>query len=228
MLTIICGEDIIASRAAYNKIREQYRAQGYEIRSIAGSEIVEMKKWILESPMLFAPRVAYFSEYAIKYAKSRKDRALYKEIDDLAVNTDVQWIDWEKFTAREITGVKKAVIQEYKPSETIFSLLDSFYPGNLKQVASAMEIVTATQEEGFVFAMLSKHVRSLLLIRQGIVPAGMKSWQAGRLRTQAQRWAPEKLLLFYEGLIRIDRSLKTSSNTHGLKNSIDILCCYVL
>jgi hypothetical protein len=54
------------------------------------------------------------------------------------------------------------------------------------------------------------------------------SWQAGKLSKQASYWKEGKLEAFYDGLARIDVSIKTSSNIHGLGKSLDILFCYFL
>lgn len=229
MLTIICGEDIAGSRNYFQSVKAEYRKKGYEIRTVTASEVDDMSRWLAESPMLFNPKIAYFSDGVIRSLKRKKSKAAYAQIDDLAKDKTIEWFDWENgLTAREITGLKNQRIQEFKPSETIFQYMEKCVPGNLAGFVKSGDMLLETNEEGFLFAMLSKHVRSLITVRVGAPPKSMQTWQAGKLRTQASRWQLDKLVSFYEGLARIDASLKTSANVHGIKKSVDILACYYL
>lgn len=229
MLTIICGEDIAASRNYFQSVKVEYRKKGYDIRTVTASEVDDMSRWLAESPMLFSPKVAYFSESVIRSLKRKKSKSAYAQVDEIAKDATVEWFDWENgLTAREITGLKNHRAQEFKPSETIFQYLEKCVPGNLTGFVKSGDMLLETNEEGFLFAMLSKHVRSLITVKVGAPPRTMQAWQAGKLRSQASGWPLDKLVSFYEGLARIDTSLKTSANVHGIKKSVDILACYYL
>ncbi|MEN9328393.1 MAG: hypothetical protein RI947_1201 [Candidatus Parcubacteria bacterium] len=229
MLQIICGEDVTASRTYFQQLKTEYKKKGYEIKLVPMSEVEELPKWILESPSLFAPQILYVTENLVRKLKQKKSKELYSRIDEAGAAADVFWIDWENdLTSRDITTLKNHKIKEFKPAESIFGYLDKCYPGNLQGFVESGEKLLDTVEEGFIFAMLSKHIRTLLLIQNNAAPKTIQAWQAGRLRSQVARWKPDKLIAFYEGLARIDVSLKTSSNMHGIKKSVDILACYYL
>lgn len=229
MLQIICGEDSAASRNYFHQLKSEYKKKGYEIKLVPASDVEELPKWILESPSLFAPQTLYVTENLIRKLKQKKSKELYSRVDEAAASGDVIWIDWENdLGARDITTLKHHKVKEFKPSESIFGYLEKCYPGNLKGFVESGDKLLDTVEEGFIFAMLSKHIRTLLLIQNNATPKTVQAWQAGKLRSQASRWKPEKLVSFYAGLARIDVSLKTSSNMHGIKKSVDILACYYL
>ena len=228
MLTIICGEDVIASRDYFNEMKESYRKKGFEIKNVPSSQLDDLRTWMSHSQGLFASQTVYVSENAVKAFKSKKNKKLLESIDDIARDSSVTWIDWEKITAREITGLKAATIKELKPSETIFMFLDNMYPGNLKLASRQLNTLADRQDEGFIFAMLCKHIRNLILAKHKLQIPGVAPWQAGKLAKQASYWKDGKLEAFYEGLARIDVSIKTSANIHGLGKSLDILFCYFL
>ncbi len=228
MLTIICGEDVITSRNYFNELNESYRKKGWEIKQVPSSQLDDLRTWMSHSQGLFATQTVYVSENAVKAFKSKKNKKLLESVDDLARDDMVTWIDWEKITAREITGLKSATIKELKPAETIFMFMDSIYPGNLKLASKQLNALAGRQDEGFIFAMLCKHVRSLMLAKHKLKIPGLAPWQAGKLSNQASHWKDGKLEQFYDGLARIDVTLKTGANIHGIAKSLDILFCYFL
>jgi hypothetical protein len=56
----------------------------------------------------------------------------------------------------------------------------------------------------------------------------MPSWQIKKLQLQANFWASDKLIAFYESLYNVELSVKTSQNPYSLKNSLDLLASYYL
>ena len=76
--------------------------------------------------------------------------------------------------------------------------------------------------------MLTRHIRSLLAIRLGEVPARMQSWQVGKLKGQAFRWETKNLLDFYEKLLSIEVRLKTGKSVYTVGESLSLLSCYYL
>lgn len=227
MLTIICGEDTIASRQYFQKIKEDYKTKGYEICLISKADSETIRIETSEMDSLFSPKRAFFSEHLVKYLKRSKSKEVLAEIQAV-MKTDIEWFDWEQYQAREIANPKGATIKEFKPSSSIFKLLDECYPGNLKQFMTDSAAVLETQEDGFIYAMLCKHIRGLILAKSGSLPSSTSPWQRGKLSTLARLWPEDKLIAFYEGLGRIDVSVKTSSSPYGIKKSLDILACYLL
>ena len=91
-----------------------------------------------------------------------------------------------------------------------------------------LEAFTTTDNEHFVFSMLVKLARNLILVKSGEIPPRMQTWQAGKLRRQAMLWKEDNLILFYEALYKIEAGTKTGTTPFSLKESLAILACHFL
>jgi DNA polymerase III delta subunit len=231
MLTVICGEDSVASRTYLQHLKQNYTQKGYNVTSITTSELEDVYKNSSGVMGLFGQQNVYVIE-KLSAALSRKKKSADQEmIKSLIENKEILLIDWEdRKSAYELTSLKKIAtdFKEFKPEKTIFQLLDSFLPKNMKSFLHAVEIVNKTQEDSFIFAMLSKHVRQLILAKENALDSKMSPWQKMNITKQANVWDTQKLIGFYDGLSRVDIAMKTSNTPFSLKKSLDILACYYL
>ena len=67
MLTVICGEDNIGSREYFIKLKREYTEKGYEVRDIVSGDILEIDRWMSESPSLFVKNRVFFIENDNKF-----------------------------------------------------------------------------------------------------------------------------------------------------------------
>lgn len=226
MLTIICGEDNVASRAFLQDTIATYRKKNYEILRITPEQLYEIPQEHSEGLSLFGLKKAYVVENLNKSLKRDKSDKLLKTLSNLE---DTDLVVWEDGTAkRELKLQKAGVIKEFKPSDNIFKLLDSCYQKNLRLFLTMLDELVTAQNEMFVFIMLQRHIRNLALVSLGNPPASLQSWQIGKLREQASSWDKNLLVDFYEKLINLEIGLKKGSNPYSLKKSIEILVCYYL
>ena len=226
MLTIICGEDTVESRKYYIELQDSYRKKGFSIENIDKSSINNVIDESSEVPDLFGFKRIFVTQHLNKLVKRRGDRA-FKLIESLDSNEEVIVISWETSAQRELK-FKPVKIKEFKPAKNIFQLLGSCYPSNLLPFTEMLQTITNSQNEMFIFIMLTRHLRNVLMALSGNFPPALQSWQLNKLKSQAAYWTKDKLLGFYDGLYRIDSSLKSGRNPHGVKNSLDILACYFL
>lgn len=231
MLTIIAGEDTVVSRQKLQELREQYKKKGYSIDQVPVVEIPELLKNAEGVTNLFGQASVYIVENVSSKYKGRAKTPFKEAVQELAKSQSIHLIDWEDGkSAYDLSSLKKiaTTFYEAKPAKNIFELLDACYPGNLTQFLQALEIVNQSQDIGFIYALLYKHIRKLILTAEGIADSKTPPWQRGKLTYQAQKWDKNKLIKFYEGLARIDISMKTSSTTYNLRESIELLVCYYL
>jgi hypothetical protein len=231
MLTIICGEDIPAARQQLVSLKEKYKEKGYAIRQIPLNELPQIYKSSQGVVDLFGQESVYFVDNISSKYKGRGKNEFKDTIADISKNPTTHIVSWEEGkSAYDLSTIKKlaTTFDEYKPSRTIFQLLDDCYPGNLKTFLSSLEIVSTSQDILFVYTLLWRHIRKLLLANEHIFDKSIQSWQKPKLIQQANMWDNKKLIYFYEGLIRIDQGMKTSSSTFDMKESIEILACYYL
>jgi len=227
MLTIICGEDTISSRNYFISLKKNYSGKGFEIRDIKFNEIVEITRWLADSPSLFSQKKIFFTERLNKYIR-KENQKLTDGLQKIEKMKDVELVDWEEISRWELKQKKIGLVKEFKPSQTIFKLLDSLYPGNRISFVSMLDKLAKDLDENFIFLMLVKYVRNLILVKDGANPPSMQSWQVYKLKSQAKYWKIENLVNFYEALFKIEVGIKTSSNPFSIKESIDILACHFL
>lgn len=227
MLTIICGEDNIGSRKYFQNLKATFSQKNFEIRNIQARATSELNKWLIDSPSLFTTKKVFFTDNLMKVIKKSKNTLT--EVEKISALKDTELYDWEdSLTARELKAIKGAVVREFKPTDSIFKLLDACYPSNKKQFVRLLNTLVESSDENFIFIMLARHIKNLLLIKDGQIPTGMQKWQAQKLITTTQYWEKDKLLMFYDGLYRIEIRNKTSTNPYSVKESLEILSCYFL
>lgn len=229
MLTIICGEDSIASR---NYLTEQQRLfidRDFEVVNVDYNQILELDEFEATSASLFTQKRIYFTLNLNKKVLKKLNNKTEQKIKNIIDSKKIQIFDWEEeIQARDLKLIKGIVIKEFKPSQTIFKLLDSCYPGNLKMFMQVLNTVSKSTADIFIFIMLSRHMRNILQTKIGEKVPKLMSWQIAKLSNQAKLWKLDNLLGFYQGLHRIDVNSKTSGTPYSVKKSLEILACYYL
>lgn len=229
MLTIVCGEDSASSRNYFSELKKKYRDNETEVIDIDPKQIGEILSWMSDAPSLFASKKAFFTQSINKNISKRANPKFIGVVEKIIADPNVELVDWEPEVPGRYLKISKGVtVKEFKPSNSIFKLLDYCYPGNIKQFLESLHELQGSNEDIFTFIMLSRHIRSLMLVKLGKTPAGMFAWQASRLKSQAAKWDEEKLIGFYDNLHKIDVSLKTSTLPYPLGSALDILASYYL
>src|SRR3989338_2758902 len=226
MLLTICGEDTVSSRNYLVLLKKQYSEKGYEVKDLTAEELLSFTLSEAQSPSLFFEKRVIFCDSVSKHIK--KNSNLLSELKKIEKSALLNLINWEKESAWELRFPKVGTVKEFKPSHTIFKLADSLFPTNKRIFLANLESFMNETNEHFVFSMINKLVRNLLIIKTGEMPTRMQAWQAGKLRRQAAFWKLENLLLFYGALYKIDVGIKTSSIPYSIKESLAILACHFL
>lgn len=231
MLTVICGEDSATARQALLKLKESYQKKGFTIQQVGINELTQIYNNNASVVDLFGQESVYFVDKVSSKYKGREKTPFKETIQEISKHKTIHVVDWEDGkSAYDISGLKRIAsdFQEFKAAKSIFQLVESCYPGNLKEFLHSVHTVNKTQDDVFIFIMLSRQIRSLILAKENALDAKTNPWQKRNLMTQAKLWSIDKLVGFYEGLSRIDIALKTSSTPFELKKSLDILACYYL
>ncbi len=227
MITIICGEDVVSSRNYLISLKKQFSAKNIEIKDIASSDIENLSRWLGESQTLFSEKKVFFSENLNRHIR-RDNKKLLDELKKIEKMQDIELIDWESVSQWELKLVKVGRVKEFKPKESVFKLLDNLYPSNKQKFIILLESLSGDTEEQFLFTMIHRHVRNLLVVKSGELPVRVQAWQLQRLKFQAGFWKSENLINFYEALFRIELGIKTSSSPYSIKDSLAILACHFL
>jgi DNA polymerase III delta subunit len=229
MLTIVCGEDSISSFNYYSSLKQSYLEKEYEITNISSADLDNITSWMGESQSLFASKQVFFTQNVNKKLSKKLNLKINKVIEDLIKNKKIELFSWEEETSlRFLKFPKGAVIKEFKPSESIFKLQDSLFPGNLKGFLELLFRLEKSVDENFIFIMLIRHLRNLILVKTNQSDTKLQKWQIYKLKNQAAKWDADNLINFYNSLYKIEVNQKTSTNPYSVKKSIDILACYYL
>jgi len=229
MLTIICGEDSITSRNYFVDQQKLFKEKDFEIVNVDYHQVLELDETGSSESSLFTTKRAYFTNSLNKKVFKKISERNEKKIKGLIASKEIQIFDWEEETSsRDLKSIKGIIIKEFKPSQNIFKLLDSCYPGNLKTFISTLSTVSESTEDIFIFIMLARHLRNILITKMGEKIPKLMSWQIGKLANQAKYWDEKNLINFYQGLHRIDVNSKTNGTPFSVKKSLDILACYYL
>jgi DNA polymerase III delta subunit len=229
MLTIICGEDSIASRNYFTAQQKLFSEKNFEIVNIDYHQTLELDENEASSSSLFTQKRVYFTSFLNKKVLKKLSAKTERKIKEIITSTKIQIFDWEEETsARDLKSIKGIIIKEFKPSQNIFKLLDSCYPGNLKTFINYLNILSESTEDIFIFIMLTRHMRNILIVKMGERLPKLASWQIAKLSNQAKYWKTENLINFYQGLHRIDVNSKTNGTPYSVKEAVEILACYYL
>jgi len=229
MLTVVCGEDSILAFDHYLNLKKDFQKQGYEIVEINPDELEKIPLWLGESQMLFYKKKVFFTKNLNKKLSKKLNLKINKVVENLINDKTVEIIDFEEgLMSWALKFPQKTIIKEFKLKETIFKLQESLYPGNLKNFLTILDNLSKEVDENFIFIMLARHIKNLILIKTNTYDTKLQKWQIYKLKTQAASWPTEKLINFYDTLYKIDLSQKTSSTPLSLKKSLDILSCYYL
>ncbi|MFQ5452329.1 MAG: hypothetical protein ACE5DQ_02080 [Candidatus Paceibacterota bacterium] len=220
MLYIYCGTNITQSREEFVYLKKQYRDKGYDVLDIDELMLGELDDWLGDSGSLYAENRAFFAERILSKKKQRD--ALKKAINR---KKDMQIVVWEDaMPERDIKRYfKKAVIKAHNLPTTIFKLLDSLYPPNLKSMTSQIEVLSDSIDENILLYMMQKRIKELIIVSSGETPGNAASWQISRLKRQAQRWRSDRLISLYDKLFQIERATKTGQAVYSIKQSLEIL-----
>ena len=186
MLTIICGEDSITSRNYYSSLKKNYQDKDFQVIEIPSSELENIPSWMGESRSLFKENKVFFTVNVNKRVSRKLNLKINKVVDQIIKDKTIEVVDWEEeISSRSLKFPKGVTVKEFKPSQNIFKLQDALYPGNLKSFLSILNQLTETVDENFVFIMLIRHLKNLLLVKTGQSNSKLQSWQIAKLRNQA-------------------------------------------
>lgn len=104
----------------------------------------------------------------------------------------------------------KADIRLFKTPAIIFQFLD-------QPTLALYEKLVENEAPELIFTMLSRRIRQLMQITDGVMPEGMQGWQAARLTRQAKLFTMDKLKRMYTLLLTMEFSIKNGSSPFSMR-----------
>lgn len=224
MFTLIHGEDITSSRKALTEIKEK--------NDTTEKIIFDGTKITLSDFVSAADSLSIFNQGRLIIIENFLSGILSKEKEEMLKymqNTDIsaQIIFWEQ------KEVSKTIIKKYFPKASvilcpvpvyIFKFLDSIGERPLPEVLSMYNSLAKQQEAEFVYSMLIRQWRNLLIANDlgQIGFSGMSSWQSGKFIRQAKYFDLQKLISSYRILLSLDQKVKSGQTSYNLNQLLDI------
>ncbi len=233
MIHVYCGEDTVASRKDYIAALQSYKSQSFEVISLLPSGLSDLPKGLAESVSLFSEKKVFSIENIEKHGLKKSTKATKNEMYEVLLrfskDKQVDIIDYEEGKPSRLLKIKDlAIVHESKPALSIFQFIDLCAPGNKKKFIDSLRLLVEDQEPLFVFIMLSRHMRQVVLAYKNSLSSKMAPWQKYKVQATAKKWSEQALMGFYEGLIKMEIGIKSSSNPYGVVKSLEILACHYL
>ena len=226
MITIVCGEDSAASRTYFSEKINEFKLKGIELVNIAPDDLIGLLHGYADRTLFGSTTVYTLQNLYKAFARKRKD--LNNVLDQLSTK-DLTIIIWEDGISKRDMGITaKIYIKEFRPEKNIFKLLESCYPNNLKEFVYTLQKVRNKTNDFFVFIMLTRHIKKLLLYQLGVKPSNLASWQEAKLYNQLKTWPNDKLLDFYDKLILFDVLTKKGRTPYSIFSYIETLSAYYI
>jgi hypothetical protein len=112
-------------------------------------------------------------------------------------------------------------MEKFELPRLLFIFLESFYPGNSVRCLKLLHDLTKTEAIELTFFMLSRHLRDLFWVTLDTKDTQFPAWKSSKLKSQAQKFEPEKLKQIINDLVDIDILVKSSKA--DLLTDLDLL-----
>lgn len=225
MLTVICGEDTVQARQYLQEQVTAARKKGAEVRVGSPRDLEAAIKDGTVSSGLFSSLIVFQTNGLVGHlAKKRQKKP---QLAAYAADTSITILDWEGGKSAYTLGLQKeSYVKEFRPSADIFQLLGLIQPGKKVAFVQSLRQLIDHQDPVFVYTMIHRRVRSLIVLGHDPSAEKLHPFQKKQMISQAQQWDQKKLIGLYEGLCRIDRSLKTNASPLSIPQSLEILACF--
>lgn len=227
MIYIFHGEGTALSRKLLLEAITKDKALGHEIRTLEGDKLSPRDlESILSTSSLFSTESLVIENLLGRLRSKDKDAC----IDLIAKYTgDKNLYLWDKkeITKPNLSKLSSAKISHSKMPTSLFSLLESLEPGNLKNIHTLLQEVFKETEDIVVFTMIARQISYLIMIKTGTSPK-FAPWQIGKLKTQASKWDEKDLELWISELLKIDFAVKSGKTKLSYSDHLDLLLSTLL
>lgn len=221
MLTIIHGDNTVASRGALTAHVAKARAEGAVVQLTAKDLSIPQLEDALGTQELFSAHTLVVLEGLFALPKSKKKDLMLS----MCAGARPDLLVWEAktLTVTQLKQLPSATIQLFKISPMVFAWLDSLRPGNAAQSLTLLDKAEKQDDIEMCFAMLSRQVR--LLLQFLLEPQAVKvaPFALAKRKKQTGYFTVSKLLAIHEKLVSIDEAQKTSASALSLRAQLDLL-----
>ncbi len=225
MITIIHGEDIVASRAYYNSLKTQFK--NFYVLQADTITLTELKQ-LMEGGSLFASSVAVFIDdfFTKKKATSSESKDIISYVTNAPKSVTVNFWEGKQLTSVQLKLIKGAQVTHYPLPMDIFAFIDSLFSASTNDRIKLFHKAMQNSEVEFIFFMLIRQVRLLLSSKQQDAKKidellRLAPWQTKKIQTISQNLSESLLKKVYAKLFLLDVAQKTGNLPLPLLESLD-------
>lgn len=233
MITILHGDNQVASRQRLTQLKDEAKLQGREVVSIEGRGI-DMTALIqnLESQSLFSlPKTVFIDNLisSLRTGSKAKDTIIEylltgKFLPAQAGDSDV--VLWEgKSVGKNLLKLKKqkhVSVEDFKMPVVIFKFTENLSPQTIPDALFYFNEALRTSPVEVIFTMLVRQFRILVATSTNAsIPETEKMipWVKSKVGKQASLFSTEQLQKLYKDLLIIDFQTKTGRTPFDLTKS---------
>lgn len=210
------GDYHIGSRTFLLELINKAKDKQQEVIQLDGKKI-DLNQLIQSttSHSLFGGEKIVVIENLLSRPKSTLQKEIFNWLKKYKDETDL--IFWEGKSIGKVAQRNlpvKTTVKEFKTPALIFKLVEQISPDQKPQALQTLEQLLKNTPAEFIFAMIIRQIRFLILISQGKTITGAP-WMIGKLKKQASFFNKENLLECYHRLYQIDKSVKTGHSIMG-------------
>jgi DNA polymerase III gamma/tau subunit len=160
---------------------------------------------------MFNSNSLFSQEKLILIFDNKFENSIISDVKNLDKNFDlIIWIKKQLIYSKLSKIDNTWKIYNFKPEPLIFKFLESIYPGNFKQaLVYYRQLMNINSEFSFLFQMLAKHFRNLLLIKSNYPKiTNLSDWQITKINQQSTKFNQKTLFLAYRLFCKFDYQLK--------------------
>ncbi len=226
MITIIHGDDIVASRKYFLEQKDEtISSHIFDGETVT---LTELTQAIKGGGLFGSEKKLFIQDF---FSKRKPSQEFDEIISFLKKNEDdVEAFFWEgkELTKKYTSLFPKALLKLHAFQKTMFSFLDSIKPRNGQNLVFSFHKALETAEKELVFFMLIRQFRLLLALSGSSSETidevkRLAPWQKSKLQKQALFFTIEELKNIYKNLYEIDLGIKTGSLSLPLVQAIDFL-----
>ena len=223
MLTIIHGENVVASRNYLLSQIDQLKKKGQEAFFLDEKNFTPEKLVAaLEKDLFGRQKIVVFESFSRLKPNQKKEG-----IKIIKQHPEAPLFLWQAKTlpASFLKTFPTAQVRLFKPSPVLFQFLDSFSPKNKQKAVFFLNQVLKKEETGLVFYFLTRRISDLILIKENHEEkiSARQAWQKEKLKKQAENFSQKQLVSFLCQLIWLDYQQKTGQLSYPFEFGLELL-----
>lgn len=216
-IVILHGEHTLKSYERLQKYLSVAKRKSWEV-SVVADDKENLREVLVGESLFTKDRLVVIED--TKLLTSDFLKWLKKNSDGISTNLVIYHKGvMHQRTIKALPKVEK--VEEFKLTKLIWSFLDSFFPGNAKNVYKLFHEAIKTDPPEFIFAMLVRHIRDIYWAKVDARSMEYPPWRIGKLKGLAAKFEKDKLVKLIDELSVADIKAKTSQME--LTDSLDFI-----